>query len=241
MKPFQERGDFGPEGHGKQLLENLFIVSWLGMTPDQIDCHVYVLRGPDGLLLIDCGAPWGHPRILRNFLHWGLDIRQVRTILLTHGHVDHGRGGYLFKRMGTEILAHVVAAELAEKEWADCLKEEGSTESYRVDGSLGEGHRIQRCGYDLAVLHTPGHTAGCLSFLTEVDGQRCLFSGDLLMSNGKPGWSGDPGFSREKIIANLKRLIEMDFTNLCHGHNYRMGDGKRWFRDGLEKAARGEW
>ena len=41
--------------HGQQYLDDLFVVSWLGMTPDRIDSHVYVLRGPDGLLLVDTG------------------------------------------------------------------------------------------------------------------------------------------------------------------------------------------
>ena len=62
---------------GAQVLPDLFVVSWLGMSKPRIDCHVYVLRGPDGLLLIDCGTTWGHDRIVRNLAHWGLGQRNV--------------------------------------------------------------------------------------------------------------------------------------------------------------------
>src|SRR5712692_9643810 len=91
---------------GQQVLPSLYVVSWLGMSAPRIDCHVYAVAGPDGLLLVDCGTPWGYERITQNMAHWGLRVEDVRTILLTHGHVDHVSGGYLFKarRTGVEVL-----------------------------------------------------------------------------------------------------------------------------------------
>jgi glyoxylase-like metal-dependent hydrolase (beta-lactamase superfamily II) len=226
---------------GEQYLNDLFVVSWLGMTPNHIDSHVYVLRGDGGLLLIDCGTPWGYLRLRQHAEHWGLDLGTTRTILLTHGHVDHARGGYLFKRRGVEILAHPAAAQLAEAEWVHCIQVEGSREACRVDGPLGEGDVVERCGFLVRVFHTPGHTAGCLSYLVSVDGEPCLFTGDLVMSNGHPGWKGDPGHSREQILANLHRLLAVDFRHLCHGHDVRMNDGGELFRAAIAKAGSGEW
>lgn len=232
--------DFGPNGIGQQLSENLFVVSWLGMTPEQIDSHVYVLRGRNGLLLIDCGTPWGHERLRRNCLAHGLDPDDVHTILLTHGHVDHARGGYLFKRGGAQIMAHRAAAVLAESEWAVCLAAENANETYHVDAFLDQGGR-RCCGFEIEVHATPGHTAGCLSYLIEVDGARCLFSGDLVMSNGLPGYRGDPGHSLAQIKDSLERLLKQDFVHLCHGHAALPGDGGRLFRQALDKAGSGEW
>src|SRR6266542_2184050 len=68
---------------GQHLLPSLYLVSWLGMSAPRIDCHVYALSGPGGLLLVDCGTPWGHERIRRNMAHWDLQPEDVRTILLT--------------------------------------------------------------------------------------------------------------------------------------------------------------
>jgi ribonuclease BN (tRNA processing enzyme) len=47
-------------------------------------CTSFALRGPDGLLLLDCGAPAS-----TLLYRYGEDPAQVQAILLTHFHVDH--------------------------------------------------------------------------------------------------------------------------------------------------------
>ncbi|MDA0841479.1 MAG: MBL fold metallo-hydrolase [Planctomycetota bacterium] len=229
------------DGPGLHLLPNVYLVAWLGMTKDEIDCSAWVIRTEQGLLMIDCGTPWGHTRLQQNMQHWGLSLDDLSCILLTHGHVDHGRGGYLFRQLGIEMLAHPAAAELAESEWATCLKAEGSSESYQVSGYLNGGETIERCGLKLQVFHTPGHTASCLTFLIEIDGEPCLFSGDLIMGNGLPGYRGDPGYSEQAIVDGMNRLLEEEFTHLLYGHGYRLDDRGKLFREALEKHQRGEW
>jgi len=219
-----------PGEPGGQLLPDLFYVSWLGMTPGKIDCHVFILRGKPGLLLIDCGTPWGHEQMVRNMAHWGLKPEDVRTILLTHGHVDHVTGGYLFQRRGVEILGHREIGALA-----------ADGQTCRLDGSLADGDRLSRCGFDIEVIGTPGHTRGCLSFLIKVNGARCLFSGDVIMHDGRPGWTGDPGYNAADIVASLKRLLRVDFQHVCFGHGAIMDDRGQLFREALAQAARNDW
>ncbi|OPZ28905.1 MAG: Hydroxyacylglutathione hydrolase [Lentisphaerae bacterium ADurb.BinA184] len=229
------------ESFGQQLLPSLYVVSWLGMTTPRLDCHVYVLRGSDGLLLVDCGTPWGYPRIVENMAHWGLRIEDVRTILLTHAHVDHVSGGGLFKRHGAEILCHREIASAVECQWETALGKDGDPTSWRIDGTLGDGDRIGRCDFAVEVLATPGHTRGCLSFLIAVDGQRCLFTGDLIMSNAWPGWHGDPGYCEADIVASLRRLCGVGFRHLCHGHDALLEDGGALFHKALAAYDSGAW
>jgi metallo-beta-lactamase class B len=227
--------------YGREVLPNLYVVSWLGMTPGRADCHVYALRGASGILLVDCGTPWGHERLARNMAHWGLCIADVRTILLTHSHVDHGSGGYLFKRRGAEVLGHREIVTAVECQWETALGKDGDGTAYRLDGYLGDGDRIVRRGFDVEVIATPGHTRGCLSYRIRVDGALCLFTGDLVMTSGLPGWHGDPGFSRPDLIASLRRLQAVEFDHLCHGHDVLLNDRGRVFREALDRCERGEW
>lgn len=235
-RQFLALGEFGA-----QVLPDLFVVSWLGMCRPQIDCHVYVLRGSEGLLLIDCGTPWGFERIRRNMAHWGLDPAAVRTVLCTHSHVDHVSGGYHFKAFGAEFLGHFDIFTETEMQWEaqGILDEKGCP--YRMDGTLADGDHLQRCGFPIEVLHTPGHTSGCLSFLIPVNGARCLFSGDLVMSDGLPGYAGDPGHDDAALVAGLKRLAGVRYDHLCHGHDVILNDRGRLFSEAVEREARGDW
>jgi glyoxylase-like metal-dependent hydrolase (beta-lactamase superfamily II) len=51
--------------------------------------HVYLWQDPDGLTLIDAGAPGSAEPIAGAIRRVGHDPRDVRRLVLTHGHVDH--------------------------------------------------------------------------------------------------------------------------------------------------------
>jgi metallo-beta-lactamase class B len=227
--------------YGQCVLPHLHVVSWLGMTKGNIGSHVYVLSGGDGLLLVDCGTPWGHERIRRNLAHWGLRVEDVRAILLTHGHVDHVSGGYLFEDHGAEVLGHREIQTMVECQWEATGAVGRMPGGYRMHGYLEDGDVIRRCGWEVTVIATPGHTRGCLSFLIAIDGARCLFTGDLIMSNCRPGFHGDPGFSVEALVASLRRLQGVPFDHLCHGHDVRLNDRGDLFRRSLAAYEAGDW
>ena len=46
-----------PGPRGARLLDDLYLVSWMGLGGEEMNCHVYVLRGDGGLVMIDCGTP----------------------------------------------------------------------------------------------------------------------------------------------------------------------------------------
>ncbi|MCX7934588.1 MAG: MBL fold metallo-hydrolase [Planctomycetota bacterium] len=227
--------------YGAEVLPDLYIVSWLGMCPPRIDCHVYALRGKGGVVLIDCGTPWGHERIVRNLQHWGIAVQEVRAVFCTHAHVDHVSGGYLFKARGAEMLGHKAIFTPVEMQWESqgALAADGA--AYRFDTALSDGETLERCGLRIEVLHTPGHTAGCLSFRIARGEEVCLFTGDLIMSNGLPGWSGDSTHDRQALVASLKRLRQVAFDHLCHGHDAIRYDRGALFRQALENERHGKW
>ena len=89
----------------------------------------------------------------------------LRHTLETHVHADHVTAACLHReRLGSTI----VVSALSGAEGADRL--------------VGEGDVIAFGGETLSVLATPGHTAGCLSYLT--GDRKAVFTGDALMIRG---------------------------------------------------------
>jgi len=81
-----------------RLSDNLVVISGAGG-------NVVALSGPEGLLLVDCGAA-EHSRRLQQTLATLAGGGRVRTVFNTHWHVDHTGGNDLFKRAGANVIAH---------------------------------------------------------------------------------------------------------------------------------------
>ena len=69
---------------------------------------------------------------------------------------------------------------------------------------LNEGQGLNLAGIVFEVIHTPGHTPGSVTFLTE----NCMFTGDTLFC-GSIGRTDFPGGSMKQMRASLKRLAAM--------------------------------
>src|ERR1700722_19786483 len=56
-----------------------------------LDCHVYALRGPAGIVLIDAGSGTHYETLLANLL-FDLATDKIESLIVTHGHLDHCGG-----------------------------------------------------------------------------------------------------------------------------------------------------
>ena len=66
---------------------------------DPFDCHVFLIDAGDELLLIDAGSGMGAEAIIENVRADGFDPGRIRTLVLTHAHVDHAGGAGAITRM----------------------------------------------------------------------------------------------------------------------------------------------
>ena len=74
---------------------------------------VHLIDTGDGLLLIDAGFTHTVPMLLKSIYDLGFDPKDIRMIILTHGHFDHMGAADLFRKLyGCKIAISRVDAEL---------------------------------------------------------------------------------------------------------------------------------
>lgn len=101
-------------------------------------------------------------------------------ILLTHGHFDHLKGVCELKEATkAKILIHEADAVALYDERASLSTVAGvHIAPAKADKLLCDGDIVKAAGFTIRVIHTPGHSPGCVCFLLE--NERAIFTGDTL-------------------------------------------------------------
>lgn len=128
---------------------------------------------------------------------------KLRWTLETHIHADHVTAAWLLKeRLGSAIA----------------LGAEGDAEG--ADRYLRHGDRVAFGKRSLSVRATPGHTAGCVSYV--LDDERMAFTGDCLLVRGCGRTDFQGGDARAMYRAVHQQLFTLpDNCLLYPAHDYR--------------------
>ena len=174
--------------------------------------NIYILSNDREAVVIDPG--YEADTILD-----ALEGKQLKAILLTHGHFDHvGAVKELVAETGCEVYIHPAEATLP---------------PMITDGQLyythtySEGDTVSPIdGVELTVLHTPGHTPGSVCLLMKDQ----MFSGDTLFE-GSCGRIDLPGGNPQQMLQSLRRLasLQADYTvHPGHGGSTTLAAEKRY-------------
>jgi glyoxylase-like metal-dependent hydrolase (beta-lactamase superfamily II) len=134
--------------------------------------------------------------------------RRVRSIVCTHAHDDHVLvAPALREAVQAPILLHPDDRPLWELSHPDLL----------WDVDLSDGFAVPVGGSSLTVLHTPGHSPGSVSLLSDDLG--CVFTGDTLFQGG-PGATGRSYSDADLIVESIRtRLLTLPDETVVHtGH-----------------------
>jgi sulfur dioxygenase len=123
--------------------------------------------------------------------------------LETHVHADHVTGAWLLKqRFGSKI--------------ALCRRSGAAG----ADRELEDGERVEFGRRALEVRRTPGHTAGCVSYV--LDDRSMAFTGDALLIRGCGRTDFQQGDARELFRSVREKLFTLPGHCLLYpGHDYR--------------------
>jgi len=174
-------------------------------------------RGGHGVI-IDSGAP---PDPLLEAIE--REDLTVEHLLLTHRHHDHVAENHVFQeRFGVQILAHPLEAERL----------------MDVDRSLEPGEVLEVGGLRIDGLHTPGHTAGMLSYRvndTEV------FTGDTLFKGSVGGVKAPGSTSFDELKASVMDILMKlpPETVVRPGHTDPTTIGEEWESNAFVRLWRG--
>jgi glyoxylase-like metal-dependent hydrolase (beta-lactamase superfamily II) len=189
--------------------------------------HLHLVVVDDGVVLVDTGIPGRADRVERALGDIRRKIGDVRTILLTHQHVDHTGGvAELRRRSGARVVAHAADAPVIRGDVEPVIKHPlvklvgmilGKPEPSTVDEVLTGDGASPVPGF--TAIHTPGHTAGHVSYLLARAGG-ILFAGDAAA-----GGRGRIGSTPKMVSADLDhqaasvaKLAALDFEHAVFGH-----------------------
>jgi metallo-beta-lactamase class B len=139
---------------------------------------VYLITTPAGHILIDAGLSETTGDIVRSIERLGFSIRDVRVLLISHGHFDHAGGLAALKAAsGAELAVMAGDAEAVQSGGRfDRLYRALPSRSYppvKVDRILADGDTVALGGVTLTAHLAAGHTAGSTTWVTDVtDGGR---------------------------------------------------------------------
>ena len=179
------------------------------------DCSIYLLDAGD-LVLIDSGAGSSFDKLVSNIKTLGFDPKKLKTVLVTHAHIDHIGSLLQFqKQFGARIIAHELDADAIEGSGGVAAEAYGVAYTpCKIDLRIKGSEETLKLGkHELKIVHIPGHTPGSIAAYADIDNKRVLFGQDI---HGPyyPEWGADPALAK----LSLQKLIDLKADILCEGH-----------------------
>ena len=154
-RSIKERLDMKSDIAPFRLAGNLYFVGEHRASSHMIDTG-------EGLILIDVGYEETADVVEESLEILGYDVKDVKYILLSHGHWDHSDGvPKIVKKSGAKVFMF--------EEDNKYLK------GFLPDIYFKDGDVIRLGNTEIQVLHTPGHTEGVASFFFDLTEQGTVY------------------------------------------------------------------
>jgi hydroxyacylglutathione hydrolase len=189
----------------------------------RLGVNVYLIDGGSEFLLIDIGYLDSTEEVIDLIRRMDFNLSNCKMLIATHADADHIQGlAHAKELLKTKVAAHPLTKEPLESgdeilTYATIKAQDFSIPMPRckIDILLNEGETIQVGTQKLQVWHTPGHTAGQISFKMG----KLLFSGDNIYKDSCVGAiDAHHGSNIPDFIKSLKRIVKDDSEYLLPSH-----------------------
>ena len=186
--------------------------------------NVYLVVNGEELAIIDTGTAGNAKKTVEYVQKLGRQPSDVKTIILTHFHMDHmGSAKELKELTNAKVAAHGEDADYISgtkplpKPKNILFRAVSSFVKpvpVQVDIILKEGDKIA----NLTVFHTPGHTLGSIMLLDEE--RKAIFAGDTLRYDGNKVSGAPEHFSMDpnQVRESIAKAATLNFDIMLPGH-----------------------
>lgn len=184
---------------------------------------IWVIRSGRDAVMVDCGGTSGFATTEARLRVLG--VERVTHVLHTHTHGDHCGGAYLWQARGAKMVA-AKSAEFTLSWVMPMLTDYGIYPPRPLDVPLpvervGDEAEFEVSGLKFRALFVPGHSFDSTIYMTELNGKRVAFTGDLGFENQDivhRCW-GDAEQAREVVRVVREKLLAWRPDVVFTGHD----------------------
>ncbi len=206
-------------------------------TIERIQCgngNCYIVYEGSNAILVDTSRIRFRDKILQI-----CKKKNVKLIVLKHGHVDHiQNAAYLSNELNAPIAMHIADYELSRNNMLEPLTAHGllgklilalSIKSFQQDKIqpfepevyLQDGDSLENYGVQAKVIELPGHTKGSIGLML---GETDIIVGDALMNILYPSKSMLYG-NRETMEKSIEKIRSYKNVTIHFGHGKSVVNG----------------
>jgi glyoxylase-like metal-dependent hydrolase (beta-lactamase superfamily II) len=144
---------------------------------------------------------------------------RIERVLETHTHADHlSAGDYIRRRTGARlgVGARITDVQVVFRRLfnADDVTPDGAA----FDDLFEEGARFQLGALEVQVIHTPGHTPACVTYVV---GDAAFVGDTLFMPDYGTARADFPGGDAAMLYRSIRRILDLPAdTRIFVGHDY---------------------
>ncbi len=163
-------------------------------------CYALIVQGKETLIIDAPKNAWKSALAVAEEFE-----APVSLVIATHGHWDHISDLSKLQELGIPVAGHPADNWLFNDPMAYRSDLPFQIDPVTLDKRLADGDRITIGGVTTQILHTPGHSPGCVCIW--IDDEAVMFTGDTLLKGGA-GYLERPECDEVALAASIRRLAD---------------------------------